>query len=373
MKKQTRLAVVLPGLHRVNRGAETAFESIGREIAQQPDWEVTLFGSGQARADDPYRFVHVSCTPRERFERWPRLPLFRSPESWEEWTFVRQLRRRYDPSQFDAVLTCSFPFCNLFFQRTRRGYRPAQVYVTQNGDWPCFRKNREYRWFRCDHLVCTNPDFFDRHHEQYSSTLIPNGVDPSVFSPIVPNNREKFNIPYDRPVALVVSALIPSKRVVEAVEAASKVDNLFLVVAGDGPLRDKVDALAKERMPKRYLRVSVPRTQMPELYRCADVLIHMSMDEPSANAYMEALATGLPIVTHCRRVTEWTLGADAYLVDATCTDNVANAIEMAIVEHRPSHIEARLKRIHDRFTWSGIAKQYCEAIQRAIERLKASN
>lgn len=366
-----RIAVVLPGLHRVNRGAETAFESIGREIAQRTGWRVTLFGSGNARSGEPYEFIHVPCTPRERFERWLRIPVFRSPEAWEEWTFLCQLRERYDPTAFDAVLTCSYPFCNWFFQRKRKGLLPVQVYVTQNGDWPCFRQNSEYRWFNCDHLVCTNPDFFDRHRKSFPSTLIPNGVDPTVFCESGQRNRSAFNLPLDQPVGLVVSALIPSKRVVEAVEAASKVDNLFMVVAGDGPLRATLEARANELMPNRFRRISVPRAQMPELYRCADLLLHMSMDEPSANAYMEAMATGLPIVTHRRRVTEWTLGSTAYLTDASDTTLVAAALRKAISECAPIKRKARIQRVQEQFTWSMIAQQYCDVIRTAVSRREA--
>ena len=37
---------------------------------------------------------------------------------------------------------------------------------------------------------------------------------------------------------------------------------------------------------------------MPGLYRSAEVLLHMSVDEPFGNIYVEALASGLPVVTH---------------------------------------------------------------------------
>lgn len=42
-----RVAFVLPGLGRVQRGAETAFIEVARAMAEFPDVEVELFGSGE--------------------------------------------------------------------------------------------------------------------------------------------------------------------------------------------------------------------------------------------------------------------------------------------------------------------------------------
>ena len=39
-----RVLFCLPGLHRVNRGAEVAFESIASELAREAAFEVTLLG-----------------------------------------------------------------------------------------------------------------------------------------------------------------------------------------------------------------------------------------------------------------------------------------------------------------------------------------
>ena len=44
--KPLRVLFALPGLHRVVRGAEVAFESVAREIARTPGYGVTLVGSG---------------------------------------------------------------------------------------------------------------------------------------------------------------------------------------------------------------------------------------------------------------------------------------------------------------------------------------
>lgn len=359
-RERRRVLVALPGLHRVNRGAEVAFESVSHELAKLPGYEVTLVGAGWPREGAAYRFIHVGCVGRERFEKLPPVPVLRSEYAWEEMTFAPGLWRAYEPAQYDVTMTCSYPFCNwVLARRKRRGARPAHVYVTQNGDWPARADHREYRFFRCDGLVCTNPDYYEANRDRWRAVLIPNGVDPDLFT-AGEGDREALGLPEGVPIALMVSALIRSKRVVEGIRCAAKVEGLHLVVAGDGPERDEVEATGRELMGERFRRVTLPRPRMPELYRCADVFLHMSMDEPSANAYIEALASGLPIVTHDRRVTRWTLEEHGLLVDTADADAVAGAIRRALERWGPERAAAQREMVGRRFAWSVIARRYAE-------------
>ncbi len=354
-----RVAFVLPGQHRVCRGAEVAFESVAAELARIPGVSVTLFGSGDPREGTPYKFVHIGNIPREKFEKFPHFPVFRSEYVWEEATFIPGLVARYRPSDFDIAVTCSFPFMNWALQilRDRRHRAPAQIFVTQNGDHAMQARTSEYRWFGCEGLVCTNPDFFERNRERWNCRLIPNGVDPTLFSP-GPSERKLFGLPEGVPVAMMVSALIESKRVADGIRAAAKVPDLHLVVCGDGPERENVQALGSELMPGRFHPRTLPREQMPKMYRSADIFLHMSLIESSANAYIEALASGLPIVTHDRHVTRWTIGETGVLVDATDISAVADGLVAALGRRSPADVAARRDLAENRFSWAGIAREY---------------
>lgn len=351
-------------MHRVVRGAEVAFESIATALARRDDFEVTLFGSGQPRPGDPYRFVHAGCVPRERFERFPKLPILRTDGHWEELTFLPGFLRRFRPSDFDVVVTCSYPL-QCWAVRARRGStgRPKHLFVTQNGDWPLYRKNSEYLLFDCDGLVCTNPDYFDEHGKKWPSALIPNGVDCSIFHP-GPPDRARFGLGPEERVVLMVSALIPSKRVLEGVRAVAAVPGTSLLIAGDGPLRAEVEGLGRELLGERFRRLRVARADMPVLYRSVNAFLHMSIDEPSANAYCEALASGVPIVTHDRRVTRWTLGEHATLVDTRDMDATAAGIRTALAD--TGGAAGRVKTAQERFDWSRVGDTYAAFIRGAL-------
>ena len=75
----------------------------------------------------------------------------------------------------------------------------------------------------------------------------------------------------------MVSALIPSKKVAEGVEAVAKVPGANLVVAGDGPVRDEIHKLAAELLPGRFQQITLPAAEMPALYRSADAFMHLSI------------------------------------------------------------------------------------------------
>jgi glycosyltransferase involved in cell wall biosynthesis len=227
--------------------------------------------------------------------------------------------------------------------------------------------NREFKYFGCDGLVCTNPEYYETNRKQWPSVLIPNGVNPDRFRPGA-GDRAALGLPAIVPLVLMVSALIPSKRVLEGIEAVARAPGMHLVVLGDGELREKAAALGKERLGERFSLRTAPYEQMAAFYRCADVFLHMSQVEPSANAYMEALATGLPIVTHDRPVTQWTLEDQGVLVDTGDFEAVAAGLRRAMALRTPAHVASRRALVERRFSWRAIGDQYAAFLRQVAKR-----
>jgi glycosyltransferase involved in cell wall biosynthesis len=358
-----RILFALPGLHRCARGAETAFISIASELAKTGD-TVTLMGSGQAGNDTTYRFLRTASVWRENFESFPSVPLLRNDCAYEELTFVPDLLRRYRHADFDVTVTCSYPFTNWVLRLPAlRGSRPPHIFVTQNGDWPARSDKSEYRFFGCEGLVCTNPDYYERNKHRWYCRLIPNGVDCERFRPIVGRRRE-FDLPTDRLIVLMVSALIPSKRVEIGIEAVSRIPDAHLVVAGNGPSRQTVNSLASRLMSGRFTLLSVPPERMPALYQSADVFLHLSKEEAFGNVFLEAMACGLPVVGHDSPRLRWIVGDDEFLLDTNDSAAIARHIEFA----RNTPAERVRERVAKAaaFSWVGIAQNYRNFLEEVV-------
>lgn len=349
-----RILFALPGFQRYDRGAEIALMAVATALAARGD-DVTLIGSGAARPGKPYRYIRSPAMGREHFESFPSLPAFRNETAYEEASFAFGLAARYRPADYDLTVTCAYPFTNWTLRRPARGHRPRHVFVTQNGDWPAYSNNSEYRFFGCDGLICINPDYFERNRTRWNCALIPNGMDPARFSP-GPATRQAFGLPTDKPVVLMVSALVASKRVDVGIRAIAEMPGVHLVDAGDGPLRDEIDRLANDLMPGRFSRISVKPDQMPSLYRSADAFLHLSKDESFGNVYVEAMACGLPIVAHDWARTRWIVGDREFLADTDDQEMLVAAIRAALDAPYAGRA-ARLDRAA-RFAWDNIAGQY---------------
>ncbi len=112
--------------------------------------------------------------------------------------------------------------------------------------------------------------------------------------------RARWGIPDSAPVLLFCAKLQPWKRPEDAVRAFAKLGNpdAFLIIAGDGPLRSELEDRAKNLgVSNRIVFLGfVNQTQMPELYRCADLLLLTSGYDGCPLVVCEAMACGCPVV-----------------------------------------------------------------------------
>jgi glycosyltransferase involved in cell wall biosynthesis len=117
----------------------------------------------------------------------------------------------------------------------------------------------------------------------------------------------RFELPDDAIVALVVGKLTARKAPGDAIKAVSRVwsfglkNKLFLILAGNGPERDGLQALASQCEPAAIRFAGfVEVSQLPSYYAASDLLIHPSSQDPHPLATCEAVFCGLPAIVSDR-------------------------------------------------------------------------
>jgi len=108
----------------------------------------------------------------------------------------------------------------------------------------------------------------------------------------------KENLGIDGPLLVSVGALVPVKGQALAIEALALLPDASLVLAGDGPERPRLEALAQRLGVAGRVRFAgaVPHRDLPSLLAAADAMVLPSEREGLANAWIEALACGTPAV-----------------------------------------------------------------------------
>lgn len=100
------------------------------------------------------------------------------------------------------------------------------------------------------------------------------------------------------PLVVSLGALIPLKGHDILIDAAARLPGVSLWIAGEGPERARLAARIAELGLDGRVRLlgPVPHDRIPALAAAADVMALASASEGLANAWLEALASGTPIV-----------------------------------------------------------------------------
>lgn len=133
------------------------------------------------------------------------------------------------------------------------------------------------------------------------SRVISNGVDAGTYSPGPADERlrRRYGLRRDRPLILSVGRLSPEKRIDLLIDAAARLTReAQVVIAGCGPQEAELRARAHQRgLAGRVTFLGfVPETELPSLYRLADIFAIASEAELQSLTTMDAMASGLPVV-----------------------------------------------------------------------------
>jgi glycosyltransferase involved in cell wall biosynthesis len=177
------------------------------------------------------------------------------------------------------------------------------------------------------------------------------GVDLDTFE-IADRDAAKAALGFSGPVVLCVGALIPRKGQDLLVRALVDLPNVTLLLAGQGAYRRTLENLAQELGVERRIGFlgSVPHHKLPRIYAAADVMALPSASEGLANAWVEALACGTPLViTDVGGARELLDRPEAGRIVERQPEAIANAIRATLADP-PDREKVRQTAL--RFTWA---------------------
>lgn len=127
--------------------------------------------------------------------------------------------------------------------------------------------------------------------------VLRNGVDLELFRP-QDRPAARAALGFEGFTLLSVGGLIPRKGHDLAIEALGRLPDCRLLVAGSGPSRQDLEALARRLGVLDRVRFlgEIPHKELPALYAAADVFVLASSREGWANVLLEAMACGTPVV-----------------------------------------------------------------------------
>ncbi len=175
------------------------------------------------------------------------------------------------------------------------------------------------------------------------------GVDLARFRPI-DRAAGKAALGVSGPLVVSLGALIPRKGHAIVMEAMRALPDATLLVVGAGPERAALEQAAAGLGGRVRLLGSVPHAALPAILGAADVMALASASEGLANAWVEAMACGTPVVTMA-------VDGAAEAIDPAISGRLlaertpqafAEAIRSVLAEAPP---QAAIRASAERFTW----------------------
>ncbi|HEY1927052.1 MAG TPA: glycosyltransferase [Caulobacteraceae bacterium] len=183
-----------------------------------------------------------------------------------------------------------------------------------------------------------------------------NGVDLELFR-AGDRQAARATLGCDGFTVVSVGGLIERKGHDLVIEALREEPGWRLLIAGSGPLKGELEALARRLNVADRVRFlgEVPHKSLPALYTAADVMVLASSREGWANVLLEAMACGAPVAATDVNGTREVVAAPVAgrLITERTAARVAEAVR-SIAAAPPRRSETR--RYAEQFGWSEIAR-----------------
>ena len=276
----------------------------------------------------------------------------RSPFNKGTFKAIKEIKQIVAENNYDIV-HCHTPIAAMCTRLACKKFRKngGKVYYTAHGfhfykgaplkNWLMFYPIEKICSYLTDTLITINQEDFNFAKKRLNAKkteYVPGvGIDTALFANTKISRQEKraeLQIPEDAILLTSVGELNDNKnhQIVLRAIAKLKSDNIHYVIAGEGENADKLTSLAKELGIENNFKLLGYRKDIAEIYKASDICCFPSIREGLPVAVMEAMASGLPIVSGDNRGSRDLCknGINGFLCAPSSAEEFANAINKII-------------------------------------------
>ena len=186
--------------------------------------------------------------------------------------------------------------------------------------------------------------------------VIPNGIDTTEFKPLM-SRRSRKNLRL-----ISTGRLIERKGYSYLIDALKGIDNVELILVGDGNLREDLEnKVIKNKVNVKFLGKKSHK-EISNLLRTSDVFVLPSLNEGMSNSVLEAMASGLPIITTDTGGSEELIKGNGFIVRKSSSEQLRQTINKFLISLSLVKSMGNISRkIAEKMSWKNVADDYKRA------------
>ncbi len=212
--------------------------------------------------------------------------------------------------------------------------------------------------------------------------VIPNGYDTGWFSDKLVYDKKVFwknhgGAPTTGPILITTSRLVYKKAIDTIIRSLKLLPESFgLVVLGNGPKCSELRQLVHELKLESRVRLEgeeIPNTKIAGYLQASDIFIRPSRSEGMGNSFIEAMATGLPVIaTQEGGIADFLFDAKrnpdkettGWAVDKDSPEQIVEAVQDILAHpEQVARVKATAKKlVSEQYDWNLIAKNMREKV-----------
>ena len=358
-----KIALVCPGIGNQNRGMESFFENLFIRLKGKA--RVKLIKGGGESTTDEIKLPNISRDSwlvggKGDSVTWGRKYLI------EEISFFIPLAFHLAFNDYD-IIELGDPDLARYILQLKNAFRKNFKIIFMNG-FPLIPEFYKDRFDLVQQVSKFNYDEGIKYGvREEKMMLVPHPVDTEVFKPVSQEEKlalkRKYGIPKDKFVILSAGSIDSAfKRMDYLIKEASAFKNdIYLLIAGQENQESKpIKELGRAIFKNNIRFITAKKEEMPFIYNLADLFVLCSLREGFGIVFIEAMASGLPVIAHKHPTMEWILGDCARIIDLSKESSLSSVLSGMIKNKemiKQIGDDAR-KRVVEKFSWDNLMPQY---------------